>query len=382
MDFSSKETFIPRVYQPLDAYLEPGRALVLYGPRRVGKTTLLKIFLATTKLKYKLDTGDDIRVQDVLSSSNVSLIKEYCRGYELIVVDEAQNIPDIGRGLKIIIDYVPGTQIIATGSSSFDLANKLGEPLVGRQRILKLFPISILELLQQNNRVEIQHELPTLLVYGLYPEVLLRESKDKKALYLVDLVNAYLLKDILALENVKSPKILLDLLRLLAYQVGSEVSLNELANNLRLDVKTVSRYLDLLEKSFIIFSLGGFSRNLRNEITSKRKYYFYDTGIRNAIINAFNPLEMRNDVGALWENFLVMERLKKKTYQQIFSNDFFWRTYSQQEIDLIEERDGKLYAYEFRWKSKLYKPPKLWTTHYADADISVITRDNFFEFVS
>lgn len=382
MDYPAMETLIPRIYQPLDLYLEPGRVLVIYGPRRVGKTTLLKFFLAQTKLKYKLDSGDDIRVQDVLSSSDVSLIKEYCRGYELVVIDEAQNVPNIGRGLKIIVDYVPGTQVIATGSSSFDLANKLGEPLVGRQRILKLFPISILELLQHKNRVEIQQQLPGLLVFGLYPEVLLREGQDKKALYLVDLVNAYLLKDILALENVKSPKVLLDLLRLLAYQVGSEVSLNELANNLRLDVKTVSRYLDLLEKSFIIFSLGGYSRNLRNEITSKRKYYFYDTGIRNAIINAFNPLEMRNDAGALWENFLLMERLKKKTYHQIFSNDFFWRTYSQQEIDLIEERDGRLYAYEFRWKSKSYKPPRLWTTHYPDTPVSVITRDNFFEFVS
>jgi predicted AAA+ superfamily ATPase len=382
MDLNSMKSHFNRIYEPLDAYLEPSRVLVIYGPRRVGKTTLLNAFLDQTTLKYKFDTGDDIHVQQVLSSSDISLINEYCRGYELIVIDEAQYVPAIGKGLKIIVDHVPGIRVIATGSSSFDLSNKLGEPLVGRQRILKLFPLSVLELLQHNNRVEIQQQLPALLIFGMYPEVLRKEGHDKKALYLVELVNAYLLKDILALENVKSPKVLLDLLRLLAYQVGSEVSLNELANALKLDVKTVGRYLDLLEKSFIIFSLGGFSRNLRNEITSKRKYYFYDTGIRNAVINAFNPLELRNDIGSLWENFLVVERLKKKTYQLIFSNDFFWRTYAQQEIDLIEEREGKLFAYEFKWKSRSYKPPKAWLKNYPEAAVLMITQDNFFDFVS
>lgn len=375
-------SLISRIHQPLDSHLEPNRVLVIYGPRRVGKTTLLTTFLSHTSLKYKLDSGDDLHVQQLLSSSDISLIKEYCRGYELIVIDEAQNIPEVGKGLKIIVDHVPGIRVIATGSSSFDLSNKLGEPLVGRQRTLRLFSISVQELLQHFNRVEIQQQLPALLIFGTYPEVLMYDSHNEKARYLVELVNSYLLKDILALESVKSPKVLLDLLRLLAYQLGSEASLNELSNSLRLDVKTVGRYLDLLEKSFIIFSLGGFSRNLRNEITSKRKYYFYDTGIRNAIINAFNPFELRNDTGALWENFMVMERLKKKTYQQIFSNDFFWRTYAQQEIDLIEERDGKLFAYEFKWKHKSYKPPKAWTTHYPETTVTLITSENFFDFVS
>ena len=381
MDYSAME-LINRIYQPLDTYLEPNKVLVIYGPRRVGKTTLLTTFLNQTSYKYKLDSGDDLRVQQLLSSSDISLVKEYCRGYELIVIDEAQNIPEVGKGLKIIVDHVPGIRVIATGSSSFDLSNKLGEPLVGRQRILKLFPISVQELLQHYNRVEIQQDLSSLLIYGSYPEALLMEGLDHKARYLVDLVNAYLLKDILALENVKSPKVLLDLLRLLAYQVGSEVSLNELAGSLHIDVKTVGRYLDLLEKSFIILSLGGFSRNLRNEVTSKRKYYFYDNGIRNAIVNAFNPIEARNDMGALWENFVLMERLKKKTYQQIFSNDFFWRTYAQQEIDLIEEREGNLFAYEFKWKSKSYKPPKAWATNYPKVGVTLVTQENLFDFVS
>ncbi len=355
--------------------------MVVYGPRRVGKTTLINQFLSSTKLNYKLDSGDDIKVQGIVSSSNIAWIKEYCKGYDLIVLDEAQNIPEVGKGLKIMVDHIPGIKVIATGSSSFDLSSKIGEPLVGRQRILKLFPVATMELLNHFNRVEVKNHLEELLIFGSYPEVLIMEGHNSKARYLVDLVNAYLLKDILALERVRSPKVLLGLLRLLAYQIGSEASMNELANNLRMDVKTIGRYLDLLEKSFIIFSLGGFNRSLRNEVTSKRKYYFYDTGIRNAIINAFNPMDMRNDKGALWENWIMMERLKKKVYQSIFSNDFFWRTYARHEIDLIEEREGKLYAYEFKWKDKAHKTPKEWTSNYPGVPVEFITSENFFPFI-
>ncbi|HPI79252.1 MAG: ATP-binding protein [Cyclobacteriaceae bacterium] len=372
---------IKRAYQPVDQFLEDNRVLVVYGPRRVGKTTLINQFLSSTKLNYKLDSGDDIKVQGIVSSSNIAWIKEYCKGYDLIVLDEAQNIPEVGKGLKIMVDHIPGIKVIATGSSSFDLSSKIGEPLVGRQRILKLFPVATMELLNHFNRVEVKNHLEELLIFGSYPEVLIMEGHNSKARYLVDLVNAYLLKDILALERVRSPKVLLGLLRLLAYQIGSEASMNELANNLRMDVKTIGRYLDLLEKSFIIFSLGGFNRSLRNEVTSKRKYYFYDTGIRNAIINAFNPMDMRNDKGALWENWIMMERLKKKVYQSIFSNDFFWRTYARHEIDLIEEREGKLYAYEFKWKDKAHKTPKEWTSNYPGVPVEFITSENFFPFI-
>ena len=373
---------IKRAYQPVDQFLEDNRVLVVYGPRRVGKTTLINQFLSSTKLNYKLDSGDDIKVQGIVSSSNIAWIKEYCKGYDLIVLDEAQNIPEVGKGLKIMVDHIPGIKVIATGSSSFDLSSKIGEPLVGRQRILKLFPVATMELLNHFNRVEVKNHLEELLIFGSYPEVLIMEGHNSKARYLVDLVNAYLLKDILALERVRSPKVLLGLLRLLAYQIGSEASMNELANNLRMDVKTIGRYLDLLEKSFIIFSLGGFNRSLRNEVTSKRKYYFYDTGIRNAIINAFNPMDMRNDKGALWENWIMMERLKKKVYQSIFSNDFFWRTYARHEIDLIEEREGKLYAYEFKWKDKAHKTPKEWTSNYPGVPVEFITSENFFPFIA
>ena len=373
---------IKRAYQPVDQFLEDNRVLVVYGPRRVGKTTLINQFLSSTKLNYKLDSGDDIKVQGIVSSSNIAWIKEYGKGYDLIVLDEAQNIPEVGKGLKIMVDHIPGIKVIATGSSSFDLSSKIGEPLVGRQRILKLFPVATMELLNHFNRVEVKNHLEELLIFGSYPEVLIMEGHNSKARYLVDLVNAYLLKDILALERVRSPKVLLGLLRLLAYQIGSEASMNELANNLRMDVKTIGRYLDLLEKSFIIFSLGGFNRSLRNEVTSKRKYYFYDTGIRNAIINAFNPMDMRNDKGALWENWIMMERLKKKVYQSIFSNDFFWRTYARHEIDLIEEREGKLYAYEFKWKDKAHKTPKEWTSNYPGVPVEFITSENFFPFIA
>lgn len=378
---NDKNELIKRSYQPLTQFLEANKVLVLYGPRRVGKTTLINQFLSETTLRYKLDLGDNIRVQEIIGSSDFELIKEYCRGYELIVLDEAQNIPEVGKGLKIIVDQVPGIKVIATGSSSFDLSNKIGEPLVGRQRILKLFPISLIELSNQLNKIELIQHLDEYLIFGLYPEVIQKDGNNNKISYLNELVNSYLLKDILALENIKSPRLLMDLLRLIAFQIGSEVSLNELSNSLRVDVKTISRYLDLLEKSFIIFSLGGFSRNLRNEITSKKKYYFYDLGIRNGVINSFNPMETRNDKGALWENFIIAERLKKKTYQFIYSNDYFWRTYSKKEIDLIEEREGKLFGFEFKWKERKYTPPEEWTKNYSGTTVELIHVENFLSFV-
>jgi uncharacterized protein len=279
---------IDRAYLPLNQYLEKNKVLVIYGPRRVGKTTLLNQFLSASTLRYKVDSGDNIRVQEILSSSNFELIREYCRGYDLIVLDEAQNIPQVGKGLKIIVDQVPGIMVVATGSSSFDLSNKIGEPLVGRQRVLKLFPVSLSELATHFNKVELLEHLEDYLIFGLYPEVILKEGRNSKIEYLIELVNAYLLKDILTLETIRSSQVLLDLLRLLAFQVGSEVSLNELANTIKLDVKTVARYIDLLEKSFILFSLGGFSKNLRNEVTSKKKYFFYDLGVRNGILSSTN----------------------------------------------------------------------------------------------
>lgn len=372
---------ITRLYEPLDKKLAKGKVLILYGPRRVGKSTLLKNLIKSTSLKWRMESGDDISVRQLVGSQSIKTIGEYVEGYDLIIIDEAQNIPQIGNGLKIMTDHFPKLKIVVTGSSSFDLSNKVGEPLVGRQHVYTLFPISQGELSKMMNRHDLKKKLDSYLVYGSYPEAITLKTLSAKKDFLHHLVNAYLLKDILALESIKSSRTLQDLLRLLAYQVGSEVSLNELATKLKIDVKTVGRYLDLLEKSFIIISLSGLSRNLRSEVTSKKKYYFYDCGIRNALINNYNPIAMRNDVGQLWENFMFMEFMKKMHYHKIYSHYFFWRTYSQSEIDLIEDRNGKLQGYEFKWGDRKFKTPNEWISAYPGSRITCVTPENYLDFI-
>lgn len=373
---------IKRFYEPLESYLQPSKVLVIYGPRRVGKTTLLQNFLAHTALKYKLDSGDNVRTQQVLSSQDFGQILDYCAGYALIAIDEAQGIPNIGMALKIMVDQIPGIQVIATGSSSFDLAGQVGEPLTGRKRTLSLFPFSQGELLSLYNRQELREHLEEFVVYGSYPEVIQAASLKAKAEIISEIANAYLLKDILAFDRVRSSRTLLNLLQLLAFQVGSEVSLNELATQVGVDVKTIQRHLDLLEKTFVIFRLGGFSRNLRQEITSKAKYYFFDNGIRNALIAQFNRLGQRNDTGLLWENFCMIERNKQRAYLPIYGNAYFWRTYAGQEIDLVEEREGKLFGYELKWsENKPIYPPQAWVDGYPDAEFTVINPGNYLAYL-
>lgn len=373
--------YISRYIQNLDELLEPGKAVVVLGPRRTGKTTLLKHYLQSAKFKYRFETGDDLRISELFESGNFNRIKEFAAGFELVVIDEAQKIKNIGQGLKILTDYVENLRLLITGSSSFELLGQIGEPLTGRKVTRTLFSVSQLELLAQQNRYDLREGLENYLIFGGYPEVITTEDKTKKINLLNELLGSYLLKDILELDKVKSSRLLLDLLRLLAFQTGNQVSLSELGNNLHLDYKTVARYIDLFEKSFVLFSLGGYSGNLRSEITRKCKYYFYDNGIRNALISNFNPLEMRNDAGALWENFLFMERLKMRSYKNIHANIFFWRNYDQKEIDLIEERDGKLFAYEFKWGIKSVKPPRKWIEEYTGSDFEVINRENYFDFI-
>lgn len=370
-----------RTYEPLDQYLQPNKALVIYGPRRVGKTTLLQNFLSQTTLKYKLDSGDNIRTQQILSSQDFGQILAYIEGYELLAIDEAQTIPNIGMGLKIIVDQVPNIRVIVTGSSSFELAGQVGEPLTGRKRTLTLYPLAQSELLSIHNKFELREQLAEYLVFGAYPEVLQAPTRQERITTLTEIADSYLLKDILAFDRVRNSRTLLDLLKLLAFQVGSEVSMTELATQLGVDVKTTQRYLDLLEKSFVIIRLSGFSRNLRQEITSKSKYYFLDNGIRNAVIAQFNDLEKRNDLGALWENFIFTERLKYIEYKQLYGNMYFWRTYNQQELDLVEERDGQLFGYEFKWAKKSAAAPALWTSSYPDAGYEVVHSDNYFGFI-
>ncbi len=374
---------IERAYEPLDNYLEPNKVLVIYGPRRVGKTTLLDQYLAKTPLKYKYDSGDNLRVQQILGSQDFSQILAYIEGYELLALDEAQQIPNIGMGLKIIVDQVPGIRIIATGSSSFELGGQIGEPLTGRKRTLCLYPIAQCELLSQSTPFELHERLADYLVFGNYPEVLQASTEQGKRQILSEITNSYLLKDVLAFDRVKSSRTLLNLLQLLAFQVGNEVSLNEIAAQLGINLKTVQRYLDLLEKAFVLQRLGGFSRNLRDEITTKAKYYFYDTGIRNALIAQMNPLGLRDDIGALWENFVFIERQKFRAYQEIQANSYFWHTYRGQEIDLVEDRGGHLYAYEMKWSenAKIEPSPK-WTSAYPRSSFQVITPANYLGFIT
>jgi predicted AAA+ superfamily ATPase len=363
-----------RSYEPLESYVMVNKVLVIYGPRRVGKTTLLQNYLKQTTYKYKLDSGDNIRTQQILSSQDF--------GYELLAIDEAQNIPNVGMGLKIIVDQVPGIRVIVTGSSSFELAGQVGEPLTGRKLTLALYPMAQSELLSVNNPFELREKLAEFLVFGAYPEVLQAPTQRARIELLTEIAHAYLLKDILAFDRIKSSRTLLDLVKLLAFQVGSEVVLSELATQLGVDVKTVKRYLDLLEKAFVVYRLNGFSRNLRQEVANKSKYYFLDNGIRNAIIAQFNGLDQRNDQGALWENFTMIERLKYRAYHQLHANIYFWRTHQQQEIDLVEEYGGKLHGYEFKWSpNKVIQPPSRWIETYKDSDFKVIYPDNYGEFV-
>lgn len=365
-----------------DDFIVPGKVFVLFGARRVGKSSVLQKYIRTRVDNCFIGSGDDIQVRKILSSEDMISITNSFRGYNAILIDEAQRIPNIGWGLKLLVDTNPNLKIIVSGSSSFKLSSQTGEPLTGRQNVFNMFPISMMEIADTKGRMEIVQNLNNYLIYGTYPETLNAINYQQKQKYLFALRNSYLFKDILELDNIKSHDKLHDLLQLLAYQIGNEVSLSELAGALGIAKQTVERYLDLLEKSFIIIKIRGYSSNLRTEITKTHRYYFWDNGVRNAVINNFNEISQRNDIGMLWENFCVIERLKKQQYHQIFSNNYFWRTYDRQEIDLVEDRDGKLYGYEFKWNpKKRTKSPKLFTENYPDSSFVCITQDNFMDFI-
>ena len=360
----------------------PGRILAIYGPRRVGKTTLINHFLESLGKTAGIlrATGDYLSDCELLSSRDPVRLLDWVAGYDTVFIDEAQRIPQIGLGLKILIDARPRLSIIVTGSSSFDLSGKLGEPLTGRQVPLRLFPFSVGELRKAFNDFELKKNLEDFLVYGMYPEVRTASSTRQKQTILNELADAYLLRDILELERIKKPRLLLNLLSLVALQIGAEVSLNELSRSLKVDVKTVERYLELLERCFVLYNLRGFSRNLRSEVTRTSKYYFYDNGVRNTVIQNYNPLAMRNDVGVLWENFMVIERLKARSYGGLYARDFFWRTWEKQEIDLLEEYSSALHAFEFKWSpAKRPGVPKAFIEAYPGSTYKVITPENFLE---
>ncbi len=374
--------YIPqRQLENLSRLLSPNKVIVIYGPRRCGKTTLLNKFLEGISEKYLFVSGEDFTVQNYLSSQSIQKLKEFVGGNNLLVIDEAQKIEKIGINLKLIIDHIKDIKVIATGSSSFDLARDVGEPLTGRKFVLKIFPLAQTEISGIEQRFETDTNLEARLIYGSYPEIVITTDNKQRELYLKEIISSYLYKDILELEGIRHSSKLIRLLQLLAFQIGKEVSYNELGAQLGMSKNTIEKYLDLLEKVFVIFKLSGFSRNLRKEVSKNHRYYFYDIGIRNAVVGNLNPLGMRDDIGVLWENYIIMERIKKQEYLQLLVNNYFWRTYDQKEIDLIEEREGRLYGYEIKWRKTKAKPPKDWLATYKNASHEVITKENYLEFI-
>ncbi len=377
-----EKMYIPQIQlERLKSLLTPGKVVIVYGPRRVGKTTLLKKQLEEEKNSLFV-SGEDVFVRDFLSSGSIEKLKEFIGDKDLLVIDEAQYIPGIGLNLKLIVDHLSTVRVIATGSSTFDLAKQLGDPLTGRKHTIKMYPLSQMELDQIEHPAQRKAHLETRLLYGSYPEVVTLESDALKQEYLQELVSSYLLKDILAFEGIQKSKKLIDLLLLLTFQIGKEVSHSELATHLSIGKTTVDRYLDLLEQVFVLVNVRGFSRNLRKEVTKTSRYYFCDNGIRNALISNFNPLSRRDDIGALWENYLVMERLKKQEYRRLWSRNFFWRTYDQKELDWVEEREGSLFGYEFKWNHDVAKAPKLWQEAYPEAFFECINQHNYLPFIT
>lgn len=367
----------------LEERVRSGQVAVVYGPRRVGKTTLVKEYLDSYQGKYLFLNADELASREALESQDVKKLGELVSGLDLLVVDEAQRVREIGLNLKIIVDAYPQLSVIATGSASFDLANKINEPLTGRKSTLTLFPISFEELVSELGAFEAKKQLERWIVWGGYPNSVVINSIQDREHFLSELVGSYLYKDVLELDDVKRADKIVDLLRLIAFQIGQEVSLAELASNVALNRETVVRYLDLLEKVFVIFRVGGFSRNLRKEVVKNHRYYFYDNGVRNSLIQNFNALNLRDDIGQLWENYLVSERMKANHYHNRLVNSYFWRTYDQKEIDLVEEAGGQLLGFEFKWKQgKLNSSTvKEFTTTYPNASVRSITSEDFDSFL-
>ncbi|GEC70718.1 hypothetical protein SAMN05443543_102346 [Flavobacterium flevense] len=366
-----------------DKKVLPNKVLILLGARRVGKTAFIKNYLsAIPKEDYLQLNGEDIHDADLLKERSVANYKRLLANVKVLVIDEAQNIPEIGLILKLIVDSIEDIKIIATGSSVFDLSNKLGEPLVGRKNTIYLFPLAQIEFNKYENFKETTQKLEERLLFGSYPELEQYPDWNDKINYLKEIVNSYLLKDILVYEGIKQSNKILDLLKLIAFQLGQEVSLQELARQLGISKNTVESYLDLLSKVFVVYKVPGFSRNLRKEITKSNRWYFYDNGIRNAIIANFSRLDSRTDVGALWENYLASERIKFQNYTQKTITNYFWRTYDQQELDWLEEENGVLHGYEFKWnENRKAKIPTAFAKAYPEASFEVINKGNYLDFI-
>lgn len=375
------ETINRLLQEKITARIAPNKVVLIFGARRVGKTVMMRKIVSEFSGRTMMLNGEDFDTLALLENRSVSNYRHLLEGIDLLAIDEAQNIPQIGNILKLIVDEIPGIKVLASGSSSFDLLNRTGEPLVGRSTQFLLTPFSQSELAQTETPLETRQNLESRLIYGSYPEVVMMDNYERKTDYLRDIVGAYLLKDILAIDGLKNSAKMRDLLRLIAFQLGSEVSYDELGKQLGMSKTTVEKYLDLLEKVFIVYRLGAYSRNLRKEVTKAGKWYFYDNGIRNAIIGAFSPLAVRQDVGALWENYIIGERRKMNFNAGLHKDFYFWRTYDKQEIDLIEESPSGLNALEFKWGNKTPAVPKAFRETYPHADFQIVNRDNYLEFV-
>jgi len=374
---------IPRlIHQQIVAKLGAQKVLMLYGTRRTGKTTIIEHIVS----KYPDDTlllqGEDMQVSEILQRRTIANYTQLIGNKKIVIIDEAQTIPEIGKILKLMIDGIKGITVIATGSSSFDLVYATGEPLVGRNIIYQLYPIAQVELSTVEDYITTTRNLEQRLIYGGYPELWHLDNLQEKENYLKQMVSSYLLKDLLTIENVKGADVLYKLLQLLAWQVGSQVSTVELGNSLQLNRATIERYLDLLTKVFIIYPLTGYSNNLRKEVTKSKKWYFFDNGLRNALINNFSPLSQRNDIGQLWEQYILSERIKNNSYKGYHPQYFFWRTYDGQEVDLIESHNGKLHAFECKWKNNNTRKPIAFGKAYPDASFTVVDQENYLEWIT
>ena len=365
--------------QRIENSLKPNKVVIIFGARRVGKTVLMNQVVKQHEGKILTLNGEDYDTLALLENRSISNYRNLLDGIGLLAIDEAQHIPDIGAKLKLMIDEIQEIKIIVSGSSSFDLLNKAGEPLVGRNTPFHLTTFSQTEILQIENLLQTRQNLENRLIYGSYPDVVLMNSNEERKEYLKNIVDAYLLKDILMVDGIKNASKMKELLQLIALQMGSEVSYEELGRKLGMSKNTVEKYLDLLSKTFVIYRLGAFSRNLRKEVTKAGKWYFYDNGIRNALIGAYNSLALRQDVGALWESYLIGERIKKNLNENAGKELYFWRTYDEQEIDLLEVSGDIISAFEFKWGSKTPNAPQAFSNAYPQATYQVVNRNNYLE---
>lgn len=352
----------------------------IFGARRTGKTFLMEEIKKEIQREVLMVQGDNLDVSEILSSKRLSLLKQFTEGVKYLFIDEAQMIPDIGQNLKLLVDNIPGLHLLVSGSSAFDLRSKIGEPLTGRSLFFHLYPIAQIEM--QENFIQRRETLETRLIYGGYPQVITASSSKERLQIITSIRDGFLLKDILTLDNQKDSIFVFNLLRLIAFQIGNDISFSALASRLNVNKNTVIRYLDLLEKSYIIFPLYGFSRNLRNEYTKSPRYFFWDNGIRNVVISNFNSINQRDDIGRLWENYCISERFKRNHYLRRIVNPYFWRTYDQKEIDLVEESGGALTGFEFKWSDARNRIPKKFLEAYPGSSTHIVNRDNYVDFIT